>query len=140
MVQTTEVAVRQVVADTKADQIAPLTVPLTAPEPGTYRLRVESLRQDGELVTTNNVQTAFVDVREGGGRILYLEGSLRYEQTLLRRSLRRFQDLDLTFLPILKDTFAPLADRSGRCVPARQIRRLHHWGPGCDRDRQRTIG
>ncbi len=99
---TTEVAERMV-AVTKSDQVTPLTIPLTAPEPGTYRLRVESLRQDGELVITNNVQTAFVDVREGGGRILYLEGSLRYEQTLLRRSLRRFQDLDLTFLPLLKD-------------------------------------
>jgi uncharacterized membrane protein len=100
---TTEVAERRVAA-TKSNQMTPLTIRLTAPPPGTYRLRVEAERQDGELVTTNNVQTAFVDVREGGGRILYLEGSLRNEQMLLRRSLRRFQDLDLTFRPILKDT------------------------------------
>ena len=47
-------------------------------------------------MTTNNLQIAFVDVREGGGRILYLEGQQRLEQTFLRRSLRRFPDLDLT--------------------------------------------
>ncbi len=100
---STEVAVRQVAA-TKSNQTIPLTIPLTAPAAGTYRLRVEAKPQSGELVTTNNVQTAFVDVREGGGRILYLEGALRYEQMLLRRSLRRFPDLDLTFRPILKDS------------------------------------
>lgn len=100
---TTEVALRQI-AVTGADETLPMTIPLVAPAPGTYRLRVEAKPQLGELVTTDNVQTAFVDVREGGGRILYLEGTLRYEQVLLRRSLRRFQDLDLTFRPILENT------------------------------------
>ena len=101
---TTEVAVRSVAASNSNETI-PLTIPVTAPIPGTYRLRVEAKPQDGELVTVRNwPQTAFVEVREGGGRILYLEGELRYEQTLLRRSLRRFQDLDLTFRPILKDS------------------------------------
>jgi hypothetical protein len=101
----TEAAVRRVAA-TDANQTIPLSISLIAPEPGTFRLRVEAAPQDGELITTNNLQIAFVDVRAGGGRILYLEGSLRYEQTLLRRSLRRFADLDLTFRPLLADTAA----------------------------------
>ena len=67
-------------------------------------MKVEADPQQGELVTTNNRQIAFVDVREGGGRILYLEGALREEQTFLNRSLRRSPDLDLTFRPILRDT------------------------------------
>lgn len=100
---TSEVAVRQVTA-TKSSDAIPLSIQVTAPAPGSYRLRVDVKPQDGELVTTNNVQTAFVDVREGGGRILYLEGSLRNEQVFLRRSLRRFQDLDLEFRTILSDT------------------------------------
>ena len=55
-----------------SSEVAPLAVTVTAPEPGTYRLKVEADKQAGELVTTNNQQIAFVDVREGGGRILYL--------------------------------------------------------------------
>lgn len=98
-----EFATRAVVSN-KADDVAAVSVLARAPAPGTYRLRVEAATQDGELVTTNNSQIAFVEVREGGGRILYLEGSPRLEQTFLRRSLRRFPDLDLTFRWIPLDT------------------------------------
>ena len=59
---------------------------------------------DKELVTTNNAQVAFVEVRAGGGRILYLEGNPRLEQTFLRRSLRRFPDLALDYQWIPSDT------------------------------------
>jgi hypothetical protein len=60
--------------------------------------------QEGETLLTNNSQFAFVDVREGGGRILYLEGQPRPEQTFIRRSLRRFPDLDMTYRWISEDT------------------------------------
>ncbi len=100
---TTEIASRNVAAS-QSVEVSALSVPVVAPPPGTYRLKVEATTQDGELVTTNNLETAFVDVREGGGRILYLEGEQRLEQTFLRRSLRRFPDLDLTTKWIPKDT------------------------------------
>lgn len=99
----TEFATRNV-APTNSSQSTAMTIPVVAPAPGTYRLIVQADTQEGELVTTNNVQTAFVDVREGGGRILYLEGTPRLEQTFLRRSLRRFQDLDLTYRWVPSDT------------------------------------
>ena len=101
--EETEFATRHV-APKQSSATTAMIVSTISPAPGTYRLRVEALPQDGELVTTNNVQTSFVDVREGGGRILYLEGTARLEQTFLRRSLRRFQDLDLTFRWIPSDT------------------------------------
>lgn len=101
----TEIASR-IVAPAQSVQVSAVSVPVIAPPPGTYRLRVEAETQDGELVTTNNRETAFVDVREGGGRILYLEGEQRLEQTFLRRSLRRFPDLDLTTKWIPRDTSA----------------------------------
>ncbi|MGI9470275.1 MAG: glutamine amidotransferase [Rubripirellula sp.] len=101
--QVSEIATRQI-APTDATQVSSITLPILAPDPGTYRLKVEAVVQDGELVTTNNTQTAFVDVREGGGRILYLEGTPRLEQTFLRRSLRRFPDLDLNYRWIPTDT------------------------------------
>ncbi len=98
-----EIATRNI-APSQSSQVTPLSVPIVAPDPGTYRLRVEADSQQGELVTTNNSQIAFVEVREGGGRILYLEGTPRMEQTFVRRSLRRFPDLDLTYQWIPADT------------------------------------
>lgn len=98
-----EVAVRQFRSG-KASDVGSMSIPVTAPQPGTYQLRVEAPPQEGELVTVNNTQIAFVDVRDGGGRILYLEGQIREEQTRLTRTLRRFQDLDLTYRWIPTDT------------------------------------
>ncbi len=98
-----ETATRNVAVDQAID-VAAVVVPVTAPSPGTYQLEVSADVQDGELVVTNNVQIAFVDVREGGGRILYLFGNLDQEQSLIRRSLRRFPDLDLTYRWIPTDT------------------------------------
>jgi hypothetical protein len=103
--KTTEVASRNV-APSKSSEVTALSVSVLAPDPGTYRLKVEAETQEGELITTNNLQIAFVEVREGGGRILYLEGTQRQEQTFVRRSLRRFPDLDLTYRWIPKDTSA----------------------------------
>ncbi|MEX0824641.1 MAG: glutamine amidotransferase, partial [Pirellulaceae bacterium] len=77
---------------------------LVAPPPGRYRLEVIADEQAGEAINTNNRQVAFLDVQEGGGRILYLEGEIRQEQTYLRRALRRFPDLELVFRWIARDT------------------------------------
>lgn len=98
-----ETATRSVLARGAVDTIA-VTIPVTAPPPGTYQLKVSADVQDGELVITNNEQLSFVDVREGGGRIFYVFGNLDQEQTLVRRALRRFPDLDLTYRWIPTDT------------------------------------
>ena len=87
-----------------ASDVASVSIPILAPAPGVYRLKVQADQQEGELVTTNNSQIAFVDVRVGVGRILYLEGAARLESTFLQRSLRRFPDLDLTYRWIPSDT------------------------------------
>ncbi len=62
--------------------------------------------QPGETLLANNSQAAFVDVREGGGRILYLEGQPRPEQQFIRRALRRFPDLEVTYRWIAADKAA----------------------------------
>lgn len=92
-----------------ASETTALTIPMTAPAAGLYRLQVEAAAQEGEWVTSNNSQTAFVDVREGGGRILVLEGPGRPEQTFIRRSLRRFPDLELDYAPIRGDRSWPVS-------------------------------
>lgn len=101
---TAEEVGRRSVLPSKSADVAAISIPVTAPPPGTYRLKVEAETQDGELVTVNNSQVAFVDVREGGGRILYIEGAVREEQLRLRQALRRFPDLDLTYRWIPADT------------------------------------
>ncbi len=101
--RVSEVATRTVTA-TRSIDVQPFSIPIVAPAPGSYRLKVEAQSQSGELITVNNQQIAFADVRAGGGRILYLEGTPRPEQKFLRRSLRGFPDLDLTYRWIPRDT------------------------------------
>lgn len=97
---TRKVAKSRQIDSRAASESVAMTIPMQAPEPGLYRLLVESPAQSGEWVTNNNSQTAFVEVIDGGGRVLLLEGPGRPEQTFLRRSLRRFPDLELDYGPI----------------------------------------
>ena len=84
----------------RANDSVALTIPMTAPAAGLYRLRVSIEPQSGEWVTGNNSQSTFVEVREGGGRILIVEGPGRPEQTFLSRSLSRFPDLEIRSVTI----------------------------------------
>ena len=47
--------------------------------PGEYKLTLEAVAQPGELVTTNNELSTFVNVLKGGLNVLYIEGALRVE-------------------------------------------------------------
>ncbi len=64
------------------------------PEPGEYLLTLEAqLPPDlGEQVKTNNQAMAFLTVREGGIRILYIDGQPRAEQRFLKWSLNSSKD------------------------------------------------
>jgi len=53
--------------------------------------------QEGETVTTNNELSTFVEVVDGGLRVLYLEGALRVEQRFLRRVLAASPDMQVDF-------------------------------------------
>lgn len=86
-----------------------MTIPMQAPPPGLYRLLVEVPAQSGEWVTSNNSQTAFVEVMDGGGRVLLLAGPGRPEQTAVRRSLGGFPDLELDYGPIRSGTSWPVS-------------------------------
>ncbi|MCA9139693.1 MAG: VWA domain-containing protein [Planctomycetales bacterium] len=103
----TEARTRQVDPRGANETIA-MTIPMKAPAAGVYRLEVTAAAQEGEWVTGNNSQTAFVHVREGGGRILILEGPGRPEQTALRRSLGGFPDLEISHAPIRGDRTWPV--------------------------------
>ena len=103
----TEARSRQI-DPSRASETFAMSIPMTAPAPGLYRLQVSTPGQSGEWVTSNNEQTAFVEVREGGGRILVLEGPGRPEQTFLRRSLGGFPDLEVAYVPVRGDRTWPV--------------------------------
>lgn len=80
------------------DEALPFSIPITAPEPGEYRVVVQAESQANEAITTNNMATSFLTVKSGGVRALYLEGQPRQEQAFLRRSINASPDIQLDFL------------------------------------------
>jgi hypothetical protein len=64
---------------------------------GERKLSLVIDRQEGEVVVTNNELSTFVEVVDGGLKILYLEGSLRVEQRFLRRVLAASPDMQVDF-------------------------------------------
>lgn len=98
-----ELAVRSITPGSGEDSTA-MSIPIVAPEPGRYQMEVRVDPQDGETLLSNNSQISFVDVRQGGGRVLYLEGQPRLEQSFLLQALRRFPDLQVSYRWIAADT------------------------------------
>ncbi len=84
---------------TSLSQTLPQNIQIIAPEAGEYLLQAEvKVGADAnEQVTTNNQAIAFVTVREGGARILYLEGEPRTEQKFLKWSLNSSKDFVVDF-------------------------------------------
>lgn len=83
------------------NQVVDFRLPFTPTVPGAYRLHVDVESQEGELVTSNNRMTAYLNVLDGGLRILYLEGNLFSQEALtLRQSLAESVDIDLDYRPI----------------------------------------
>lgn len=66
-------------------------------EPGDFRIKVRALPMEGELALRNNELDAFLTVNDKGMRILYVNGSLGYEQIALRRSLSTADFIEIDF-------------------------------------------
>ena len=66
--------------------------------PGEHKISVEVMNQPGELVTTNNRVSTFVNVLAGGLNVLYLEGSPREEAKFLRRSLDASEEINVDYV------------------------------------------
>jgi len=78
----------------------PLSVRMDyAPEaPGEFKLTLRVAEQPGELVTTNNEMSTFVNVLKGGLNVFYLEGAPpRIEQKFLARALAASPDIQVDF-------------------------------------------
>jgi uncharacterized membrane protein len=83
---------------TSDGQLLPVTFSYIPEAPGEYKLTLEAVRQPGELVTTNNELSTFVNVLKGGLNVLYLEGTPRVEQKFLRRALDASRDIKVDYV------------------------------------------
>jgi uncharacterized membrane protein len=88
------------------DQILPFQISITAPEPGAYELIARLPTIDGEVNDDNNESILFLNVAEGGSRILYLDGEPREEQQFIRRGLAESPDLQLDFRWIQRGAYS----------------------------------
>jgi hypothetical protein len=91
-----QVAAQRVMA-TDEGQLMPIELGYAPQVPGEYKLTLEAEGQPGELVTTNNRLSTFVNVLGGGLSVLYLEGTLRPETTFLRRTLDASADINVDY-------------------------------------------
>lgn len=97
------VADRTVVRPNKPEQSVPFQIPLIAPDAGSYELVVRAEPIEGEVVEENNEAVAYLNVRGGGARILYIEGEPRTEAKFIANALMESQDLQVDRLWIAKE-------------------------------------
>ena len=73
-------------------------------EPGQFRMRVRATPNGNELATRNNELPSFLNVYDGGLRVLYLDGNAGWEQSFLRRKIASAaQDVELVIFTINSD-------------------------------------
>lgn len=95
--QPPKMIAEDVIQPDKLDQTIPFRLAFTAPEAGSYELEVVAKGDNDELSQLNNRALCFLNVSEGGSRVLYLEGEPRWEQRYLNRSLDASPDFDVDF-------------------------------------------
>ncbi len=103
---------RERLRPSKSDQKLPFVLPLVVDlEPGAYELlvRADPLDPDAikEAVQENNEATVFLNVRGGGARILYIEGSPGPEQKFIKTAMSESKDMLMNFLTIGKPPQQP---------------------------------
>ncbi|MBU6239856.1 MAG: hypothetical protein KGQ51_18725, partial [Planctomycetes bacterium] len=97
------IAERTTVRPNKPEQSMPFQIPLLAPDAGSYELVVRAEPVEGEVVQQNNEAIAYLNVRGGGARILYIEGEPRTEAKFIANSLMESQDFQVDRLWIARE-------------------------------------
>ena len=93
-----EVVAQQTIRATADGQLLPVKLSYIPQVPGECKLTLEAVPQPGELVTTNNQLSTFVNVLRGGLNVLYIEGALRVEEKFLRRALDSSRDIKVDYV------------------------------------------
>ena len=69
---------------------------------GLFKYTVQVPPQEREVTDRNNEQSGFVQVLEGGLRVLFIQGQLNNEQRPLRRALNASPDINVNYLRVLR--------------------------------------
>lgn len=96
--QRSEVVESRKVVSSRPNEKLPLEFRIAVNNEGDYLLDATATLDDvSEQNTNNNQAISFITVREGGVRILYLEGQPRTEQLFLKRSLDESLDFEVEY-------------------------------------------
>ncbi len=95
-----EVIDQKTVRATADEPVIPVKFQYVPQVPGEFKVTLEAVRQDGELVTTNNQLSTFVNVLKGGLNVLYLAGTPRQEVHFLREALGASRDINVDYVRI----------------------------------------
>ena len=115
-----EVVAQQTIRATADGQLLPVRLSYIPQVPGEHKLTLEAVPQPGELVTTNNQLSTFVNVLRGGLSVLYIEGALRVEEKFLRRALDSSPDIKVDYVRLdPRDPKGRPADFADRFKPGR---------------------
>jgi len=69
-------------------------------EVGLFKYTVRVPPQEREITDRNNEQSSFVQVLDGGLRVLFMQGQLNHEQGPLRRALNASPDINVNYLRV----------------------------------------
>ncbi|MEN6458704.1 MAG: hypothetical protein ABFC63_07215 [Thermoguttaceae bacterium] len=115
-----EVVAEQTVRATADGQVTPITLSYVPLIPGEHKLTLQAAEQPGELATTNNELSTFVNVLKGGLNVLYVEGTLRVEEKFLRRGLDSSPDIKVDYVRLdPRDRRSRPADFADRFKPGK---------------------
>ncbi len=93
-----EIVAEQTIRATSDGQLLPVRLSYVPLVPGERKLTLQAAEQPGELATTNNELSTFVNVLKGGLNVLYVEGALRVEEKFLRRALGSSPDIKVDYV------------------------------------------
>ncbi len=94
-----EVAVEKLTA-TADGRPMPVKFSYAPQQAGEFKLTLEAVGLSGELATTNNRLSTFVNVLKGGLNVRYLEGTFRAEAAFLQRALNASPDINVSYVRI----------------------------------------
>jgi uncharacterized membrane protein len=115
-----EVVAEQKIRADADGQLVPIKLSYIPEVPGEHKLTLRAVPQPGELVTTNNELSTFVNVQKGGLNVLYIEGALRVEQKFIRRALDSSHDIKVDYVRLdPRDAKSRPADFADRFTPGK---------------------
>ena len=100
-------------------QLVPFRLTYAPQQVGYFKYTVRAEPQPKELTDTNNVESNFVRVVDGGLNVLFLKGNYRFEQRFLVGSLDASADINVDYLPIRVGKIAVGGGRSSGTAQSR---------------------